>query len=190
MPRYIDAEKLRYLHPWVEEDKGIVQRTVVYKEDVDKVPTADVVEVKHGHWIPRKYGWSCSNCNAFLAQDDEDDTFNQKYRRNCYCYSCGTKMDEEMPRYIDADDLLTELAFYTDRPTKSVMKLIKSIARHPADVIEVKPGEWKHLGGDEWCCSRCGFVITTGGSREHPRDIGNDFCKHCGADMRGEKEDA
>lgn len=33
-----------------------------------------------------------------------------------------------------------------------------------ADVAPVVHGKWIHLGGDEWCCSACGFVITTEGS--------------------------
>lgn len=32
-----------------------------------------------------------------------------------------------------------------------------------ADVAPVVHGRWEHLGGDEWCCSACGFVITTEG---------------------------
>lgn len=32
-----------------------------------------------------------------------------------------------------------------------------------ADVAPVVHGRWMHLGGDEWCCSVCGFVITTEG---------------------------
>ena len=30
-----------------------------------------------------------------------------------------------------------------------------------ADVAPGVYGRWEHLGGDEWCCSACGFVITT-----------------------------
>ena len=30
-----------------------------------------------------------------------------------------------------------------------------------ADVAQVVRGRWEHLGGDEWCCSACGFVIST-----------------------------
>lgn len=42
-----------------------------------------------------------------------------------------------MSRYIDADYLLKEISFYADRPTKSAMKMIKAIALHPADVVDV-----------------------------------------------------
>lgn len=37
-----------------------------------------------------------------------------------------------------------------------------------ADVAPVVYGRWAHLGGDEWCCSVCGFVITTEGSWVKP----------------------
>lgn len=33
-----------------------------------------------------------------------------------------------------------------------------------APVVHGVHGRWAHLGGDEWCCSACGFVITTEGS--------------------------
>lgn len=54
-----------------------------------------------------------------------------------------------------------------------------------ADVVERKTGKWIHLGGDEWCCSSCGYVITTEGSWEHPIDTDALYCKHCGAKMEG-----
>lgn len=44
-------------------------------------------------------------------------------------------------------------------------------------------GEWKNIGGDEWVCTACGFVISTEGSWEKPE---KKFCEDCGADMRGD----
>ena len=44
-------------------------------------------------------------------------------------------------------------------------------------------GEWKHLKGDEWLCSNCGYVVWTEGSWEHPLERGKDYCEHCGAKM-------
>lgn len=41
---------------------------------------------------------------------------------------------------------------------------------------------WAHLGGDEWCCSACGFVITTEGSWDKPT---KKYCEDCGARMDG-----
>lgn len=51
-----------------------------------------------------------------------------------------------------------------------------------ADVAPVVHGRWAHLGGDEWCCSVCGFVITTEGSWDKPT---KKYCEDCGAKMDG-----
>lgn len=51
-----------------------------------------------------------------------------------------------------------------------------------ADVAPVVPGRWEHLGGDEWCCPVCGFVITTEGSWDKPT---KKYCEDCGAKMDG-----
>ena len=55
-----------------------------------------------------------------------------------------------------------------------------------ADVAPVVKGRWEHLGGDEWCCSACGFVITTEGSWDKPT---KKYCEDCGAKMDGERKD-
>lgn len=52
----------------------------------------------------------------------------------------------------------------------------------PANVAQVIHGRWAHLGGDEWCCSACGFVITTEGSWDKPT---KKYCEDCGAKMDG-----
>lgn len=49
-----------------------------------------------------------------------------------------------------------------------------------ADVAPVVHGRWVHLGGDEWACSSCGFVICTDGDREKPSAK---YCQGCGAKM-------
>lgn len=51
-----------------------------------------------------------------------------------------------------------------------------------ADVAPVVHGRWLHLGGDEWCCSACGFVIITEGSWDKPT---KKYCEDCGAKMDG-----
>ena len=56
-----------------------------------------------------------------------------------------------------------------------------------ADVAPVVHGRWAHLGGDEWCCSACGFVITTESSWDKPT---KKYCEDCGAKMDGGAEDA
>lgn len=56
-----------------------------------------------------------------------------------------------------------------------------------ADVAPVVHGRWLHLGGDEWFCSACGFVISTEGSWEKPT---KKYCEDCGAKMDGGNGDA
>lgn len=55
-----------------------------------------------------------------------------------------------------------------------------------ADVAPVVHGRWAHLGGDEWCCSACGFVITTEGSWDKPT---KKYCEDCGARMDGDSDE-
>lgn len=52
--------------------------------------------------------------------------------------------------------------------------------------VEPVRGGWVHIGGDEWCCSNCGYVISTEGSWEKPE---KKFCEECGADMRKKVEE-
>lgn len=47
-----------------------------------------------------------------------------------------------------------------------------------ADVVPVVHTRWAHIGGDEWCCPACGFVITTEGSWDKPTQK---YCENCGA---------
>lgn len=54
-----------------------------------------------------------------------------------------------------------------------------------ADVAPVVYTRWAHLGGDEWCCHVCGFVITTEGSWDKPT---KKYCEDCGAKMDGGAE--
>lgn len=49
-----------------------------------------------------------------------------------------------------------------------------------ADVQEVRHGKWYHIGGDEWCCSCCGHIVSTEGSWEKPT---KKYCSECGAKM-------
>lgn len=62
----------------------------------------------------------------------------------------------------------------------AVFALDKAIGALSADRPQ---GEWKHLEGDEWVCSNCGYVVCTEGSWEHPLERGKDYCEHCGARM-------
>ncbi len=89
-------------------------------------------------------------------------------------------------RLIDVDDL------GVGRCSKDVLPaaycagwngLLDLIEKAPTvDAVPVVYGRWAHLGGDEWCCSACGFVITTEGSWDKPT---KKYCEDCGAKMDG-----
>ncbi len=89
MSRYIDAEKIKY----TEYINGDV---TVSKDLVEKIPTADVQEVRHGKWIYRGhheiYGhaFECSICERYLFANSKEHV----YEEYPYCH-CGAKMDEE-----------------------------------------------------------------------------------------------
>ena len=76
-----------------------------------------------------------------------------KDHNGCWCRACWV------------DDMLDEVECF-----------------QPSDVAPVVLGRWVHLGGDEWCCSACGFVITTEGSWDKPT---KKYCEDCGAKMDG-----
>ena len=87
MPRYIDADKIDYTVTIVGEAEYAGYRAVAFESDIDEIPTADVMEVKHGEWKGKPiagYGnIRCSVCNTvFLNQ-----TGNWQY-----CPNCGADM--------------------------------------------------------------------------------------------------
>lgn len=63
---------------------------------------------------------------------------------------------------------------------ESVLEYVENLPA--ADVVPMVHGRWTHLGGDEWCCSACDFVISTEGSWEKPTQK---YCEDCGAKMDG-----
>ena len=93
MARYIDADKLMESpYKWLD---GTV--LVIPVEEIDRQPTADVVEVKHGKWLTvgescedKENVFACSECGTTLRCNGSLD-FD-------YCHRCGAKMDmEEIP---------------------------------------------------------------------------------------------
>lgn len=95
MARYIDADKL-IADGWVLERHGTSNKLLQVMSIAD-VPTADVVEVKHGHWKKSQFSGRsgfysvrdviCSECGIYS-------TFLQhEIRPDYYCPNCGAKMD-------------------------------------------------------------------------------------------------
>ena len=66
-------------------------------------------------------------------------------------------------------------------------KVALSGKRPPLAFAPLVHTRWAHLGGDEWCCPVCGFVITTEGSWDKPT---KKYCEECGAKMDGGGTDA
>ena len=86
MSRYIDADALL----------NRLRQDLPYKASVKRVliqaPTADVVEVRHGAWIPSKYHYGfylCSECGRHVEARRDDPEVPYPY---CHC---GAKMDGE-----------------------------------------------------------------------------------------------
>ena len=92
-----------------------------------------------------------------------------------------------MAEYIKREDAVNAVmaAKWVDGSDGAMaMEIVASLPA--ADVAPVVNGRWEHLGGDEWCCSACGFVITTEGSWDKPT---KKYCEDCGAKMDGERKD-
>lgn len=95
-----------------------------------------------------------------------------------------------MTKYIKCEDALAMIR--PDNPNDErcavTVATAKRLIRHvlntapAADVATVVHARWAHLGGDEWGCSACGFVITTEGSWDKPI---KKYCEDCGAKMDG-----
>ena len=80
----MDAKQIRY--SWMIDADGEEHDGVTLQSIIDKVPAADVVEVKHGHWIRKDYkpcghDYYCSVCGYAVPQE---------YK---HCPECIAKMD-------------------------------------------------------------------------------------------------
>ena len=92
-----------------------------------------------------------------------------------------------MAEYIEKNVAIARLtSLEIGNPCATMTDAKRQIAdTRPADVAPVVYGRWAHLGGDEWCCPVCGFVITTEGSWDKPT---KKYCEDCGAKMDGGAE--
>lgn len=93
MPEYIEREKA-YELARTDEYYSDFHRSMAdltsLKELLEDVPTADVVEVRHGEWIPNQYfkgHYYCSKCTRHIEDTSENPSINFPY---CHC---GAKMD-------------------------------------------------------------------------------------------------
>lgn len=92
-----------------------------------------------------------------------------------------------MAEYIEKNVAIARLtALEIGNPCATMTDAKRQIAdTRAADVAPVVHTRWAHLGGDEWCCPVCGFVITTEGSWDKPT---KKYCEDCGAKMDGGAE--
>lgn len=92
MEKYYSKEKLlNSMYDMIVDDGMVV--TVLDKDDLESVPTADVRPVIHAHWAVLPEGvfyHECSNCG-------EHDYWNTstEFLLFDYCPDCGAIMDEE-----------------------------------------------------------------------------------------------
>ena len=87
-------------------------------------------------------------------------------------------------RLIDADELKIDYGFTWDDIAPTHEELYELIDRQPT-IEERKRGEWCNIpdpmaGEGYWRCSECGLNVYTC----------TDYCPDCGADMRGETDEA
>lgn len=97
MPRYIDANEIDYTLTKVGIDENAGYRAVAFESDIDAMPTADVVEVKHGEWehvhsikhvdVQNVPVVQCSECKISFC-----DLINNHDVMYHYCPSCGARM--------------------------------------------------------------------------------------------------
>ena len=94
--KYINAEDLRkamYEETFEKDsemqkwESGCWIRYKLFENVLDAMPSADVKEVKHGHWYIDEGCAFCSNCR---------NSFKRQIMRHCnYCPMCGADMRGE-----------------------------------------------------------------------------------------------
>lgn len=97
-----------------------------------------------------------------------------------------------MTEYIDRKALLEAMMRkksglasrrYVEGWNDCLMRVRSMVSTAPsADVAPVAHEKWAHLDGDRFCCTNCGFIVSTEGSWEKPTQK---YCENCGARMDG-----
>lgn len=84
MKEYIEREEAERVAMYVAVEKDHA------KELIQRIPAADVVEVKHEKWEKRGHKYQCTGCKVLMSIDGTPEE-NLLY----YCPVCGAKMDKE-----------------------------------------------------------------------------------------------
>lgn len=81
----------------------------VPKETLDRAPTINAVEQKHGHWVFYYGGddW-CAEC-SICGNSEYGDTKEEVLEENPYCRKCGAKMGENKSKRM-TDEQVIEIA--------------------------------------------------------------------------------
>lgn len=103
MKTYLDMDEIlrhcraNYRYIGKEDDEHYLV-SAVPEEVIRSLPPADVMEVRHGHWVNR---WICSNMTEYEYACSCSECNKSTYRISTlepmppYCPNCGAKMDEE-----------------------------------------------------------------------------------------------
>lgn len=90
--RYVNYDKLLEERCRLGLDEmSMIHKVNALNQFIDHLPTADVVEVKHGEWIKKHGIYVCSECDFTCPYDVVGD--NMEYWECLYCRNCGAKMD-------------------------------------------------------------------------------------------------
>ena len=76
------------------DEMSKISKVNAFNQFIDNLPTADVTEIRRGHWVIYYknvfgYGYKCSLCGNLA---DEDNKGYHAILTN-YCSKCGAKMD-------------------------------------------------------------------------------------------------
>jgi hypothetical protein len=85
MSRYIDEKEVYKL----VEPNGVAR---VHCSQIDELPRADMVEVRHGYWV-RNEDHNAYESEHFCSVCLADGSYDVSHEN--YCYNCGAKMDGE-----------------------------------------------------------------------------------------------
>ena len=97
MSRYVDADKIKYTNFQYGIVPTSVLTNIAFKEDIEKLSTADVAPVVHAHWIKQD---QTKNERSFLTLSNlkcSNPKCGKEFHLNTdFCPHCGAKMDEEV----------------------------------------------------------------------------------------------
>ena len=103
MTKYVNADELlKQLNTCKYPAEKTTRRQVAYNaaisaacRSVDTMPAADVVEVRHGHWIYKGNRGRFPACECSVCGNVENADWAILSDNVNYCPNCGARMEEE-----------------------------------------------------------------------------------------------